>query len=134
MTNIELIKTMETLRMLPEEFSKRMYDEHRQRRSSMSIENLRDYGFVTKVREEEFDMEVNSRVILMCDGTIVTQSQFREIPYVEWEKYKEDHGGVDSHYHLHPITITLKRYIYRANLDAIRAEIQKRIDDLMAAL
>ena len=135
MDNKHLTKVIETLRLLPEEFSKSFYDDHRPRYQTPNIKTLVEAGYVIKVREEELDKEIPVSGYRFDDGTTVTEDEYGKMSWKEWEKFCLSHKGRHSWvYRLTTKTIKVKRYIYRANFDVLTAEVNQRIAMLTAAL
>lgn len=135
MDNKSLTKVIETLRLMPNEFSKSFYNECRPRRVTPSIETLLKGGFVSKVREDEVDKEIPVSGYRFDDGTTITEDEREGMSWDEWHKYCLTHEGhVKWIYKMTTKTIKVKRYIYRANMDALTAEVNKRMALLAAAL
>ena len=140
MNTTKFFQAVSILNDLPRVFTRAKYEALRigDRGDAYQIKALLDKGIIRKTGEEDYDREVKTDVMLMADGTTITEAEFDAMSWSEWAKYREAHGNVENWYY-DETTTTVKatRFFYAADFDAITryaVDMKEELEKQLVAL
>lgn len=140
----EMIKTaIQMMETLPVEFTSTQYKETFKAQFpksscvSPSLDTLKNYDYVVKVRQEEFTAHIPYTEVRFADGSAMSYKEWDDLSYDETVKYTREHGrrrwGTWTRNDLPPMEVTRYRFIYSFNEARIRADRQEMLEAMMGA-